>query len=393
MKLLSKIIFTSFLLFLIASNIFAQFVSLDGKQFKLSGNNFYPVVMNYNIAITHNPSTSDYYATPAGSYGPLPYYECNDAATCDTRFQIEFAKIASMGFNAIRIGFGPTYHEGATIGSRVFSMQFNDNLGANQWRAGSQFRDLSYPNFNDQASTDFFNIIKDVLTQAGSAGLKVILLTGSPGPRNATTGVPMYNFVYDQQAANDYAVYLSKLASELASYPALLAYDLFNEPIYNDMYYGFPNGVQTEWKKQDICAFERQWYDAIKPTNDPNHLVTIGCASTDEVFYWDMGNLKLDFFSLHNYPNYNKFIYPSNIQQSIQDGMDKFKNIMYWMSQVCPIPWIVGETGFSADDYTNDPDHLDGDPNHHIPPFMYGSETQQQQFAQQSLDDVRNAGA
>ena len=57
--------------------------------------------------------------------------------------------------------------------------------------------------------------------------------------------------------------------------------------------------------------------DAIKPANDPNHLVTIGCASTDEVFYWDMSNLKLDFFSVHNYPDYNKFIYPTDVQASI----------------------------------------------------------------------------
>ncbi len=157
-------------------------------------------------------------------------------------------------------------------------------------------------------------------------------------------------------------------------------------------------GSKVELTKQEICGYERQWYDALKPyplTPESHPLVTLGGASVDEVFFWDMAMLKLDFYSVHNYPEYNQYIYPTDIQQSITDGMSKFKDIMYWMGQVCPIPWIVGETGFAADDNTTEPytDHLDTDPFHHLPPYMYGDEDQQKAFAVQSLADARNAGA
>lgn len=389
-----KNIFTFLFIFIftiISSVLNGQFVTISEKQFKSGGSDFYPLVMNYNIAITHNPGTTEYYTTPDGSYGAFPYYECASGDIC---LQNDFSKIAAMGFNTIRIGFGPIYRQGITgPSSREFVMQYNDNLGPNQYLASWQFRDLSYPDFNNQASRDYFNIIKHVLDLAGIAGLKVILLTISPGPKDLVTSIRKYYPVYDARAAAEYAVYLEKLSNELKDHPALLAYDLFNEPIYNNAYMGNVNGAQIEWTKQDICNFERQWYDAIKPLNDPNHLITIGCASTDEVFYWDMGNLKLDFFSLHSYPDYNEFVYPSDLQTSIYDGMSKFTTIMYWMSQVCPMPWIIGETGFSADDDTSDPTHLDADPAHHAPPFMFGSESQQEQFAEQSLADARNAGA
>jgi len=53
------------------------------------------------------------------------------------------------------------------------------------------------------------------------------------------------------------------------------------------------------------------------------------------------------------------------------------------------MPYIVGETAFSADDSTDDfwppIDHLDDDPTHHAPPWMDGSEAQQAIYADNLL--------
>lgn len=361
-----------------------DFVTLEGKQFKLNGANFYPMVMNYNIYITHNQGTSDYYATPASDYGPTSDYECTDQNSCNNRFQIEFAKIKDMGFNCIRVGLGPIYRFDFATNNTIFSMLYHDNL-IPFWTTSNQYSNMDYPDFVNQTSQKYFDILTNFLDQADIAGLKVIFVTCEDEGPNATNGYINFNPVYTAQASMDYTVYLTKLASVLSYHTALLAYDLWNEPIYSHMY-ADETGLLN---KQTICSYEREWFDGIKLI-DQNHMITLGGSSVDEVFYWDMGSLKLDFYSLHTYPDYSKYLLPNDVQASIGNGIDRFKIICYWMSQVCPMPWIIGETGFAADDNTLPAPQLDSDPTHKLPPGMYGSEAQQTQFALESLDAVRN---
>ncbi len=183
-----------------------QYVTLKGKQFKLNGNDFYPLVMNYGIDITRNPPKNIFYATPGSSYGSTSSFECNNASTCNSRFQNDFAKIKAMGFNTIRISLKLVYKDGAIPNSRVFAMKYNDNLGSNQWQAPEQYRNLDFNNLADQASIDFFNMVKNVLTQAEQADLKVIYVTGGPGPEDPNSHIRKYSFTYDQDAVVDYAV-------------------------------------------------------------------------------------------------------------------------------------------------------------------------------------------
>ncbi len=72
---------------------------------------------------------------------------------------------------------------------------------------------------------------------------------------------------------------------------------------------------------------------------------------------------------------------------------------MYWLGADCPMPWIIGETGFVAEDDELDPldvsegynyRHLDDDPAHHQMPYMNGNELEQAAFAQLGLDAVRD---
>lgn len=88
-------------------------VTLEGKQFKLNGSNFYPRVINYEVEISSpDPATttwqSDGYITPFIAYGDnggtaSEFYECADKTTCDNQLQNDFNYIAGMGFNTVRI--------------------------------------------------------------------------------------------------------------------------------------------------------------------------------------------------------------------------------------------------------------------------------------------------
>ena len=175
MKLLSKISFASILMLFIASNLFGQFVTLEGKQFKLNGNNFYPLIINYNLGRTTSDAggSTIFYASSASSYGSTGDYECNDLAACNTQFQYEFAKISSMGFNTIRIDLAVTYRSDlpVTATSRQFTVFYDENMGpGNQWLSKNHAYDLDLAsNFTDANSTKHFNIIKNLLTEAQTA--------------------------------------------------------------------------------------------------------------------------------------------------------------------------------------------------------------------------------
>ncbi|MBA3283469.1 MAG: cellulase family glycosylhydrolase, partial [Nitrosopumilus sp.] len=325
------------------------------------------------------------------SYGSTPDYECNDLSTCNSQFQYEFAKIDAMGFNTIRVGLAVTYRSEVpvTSNSRHFTVFYDENMGpGNQWDTENHAYDLDITsNFTDINSTNHFNIIKNILTEAQAAGLKVILICG----QGFKDTLPPYKSIiwqtYDSQAASDFAIYLRRLASEITSYPALLAYDFINEPIYQDMY---RNASGTSNTKQIICEYVKQWTDAIHQY-DLNHLVTIGSGILDEMLYFDPGIMKLDFYSAHIYTKGHPMA-----NYDIQNGFDRYDISNYWMSQTYPMPWIIGETGFAADDNGVNPglypNHLDNNPIHHNPPWMFGSEQQQELFAQHSLDITRNAG-
>ena len=65
---------------------------------------------------------------------------------------------------------------------------------------------------------------------------------------------------------------------------------------------------------------------------------------------------------------------------------------LHWSGKVCPMPWIVGETGFSANDRYEYP-HTDNGPEHHAWPYMHGTEAEQAEFTQRSPTHTRLAGA
>ncbi len=399
---MKRAVFLGLLLFMTAG-VYGQgtgYVRLEGRQFKdENGDDFYPLIINYNLGRTTSVDANGntyFYVSPASSYGESSDFECNDQSSCNNQFLAHFSKITSMGFNTIRIDLSVTYRSSVPVtnNSRHFTVFYDENMSntgsGNQWISHPHPYDLDMGSgFTDQNSVTHFNIILNILNVAYTAGLKVILVTGQSFKDTISPFNRIMWQTYDTQAASDFAVYLTKLSSLLANHPALLAYDFINEPIYQEMYRNGNNNFVT---KDIICSYVTQWYDAVR-VNDNNHLITIGSGVLDELFFFDPAVMKLDFYSAHlytkGYPLHYRYTEPTD--HGVLNGFDRYKIINYWMSSVYPMPWIMGETGFSADDNTAPFPRFHPDPVYHNPPWMFGSEAQQHDFAEMSLEVTRNA--
>lgn len=358
----------------------AQFVTLEGRMFMLDGQEFYPRVMNYGVdfACNVNGGASNLYGAAASAYdysvpGDL---ECSDAGSCAEKLRRHFDKLTAMNFNTIRLLCGAVT---IVSGGRKFGLTVRYNNPA--W-GGDTLYDLllSSPDFNDAISTAFFAGVRNVLDLAQEKNLKVILLgADNKGGGDWTPGD-------DWDAVHRYSDFLKRLAQELHDHPALLAYDLWNEPRWTHINDGI--GF-NQWSKPSVCAITSEWYDAIREY-DSNHLVTLGTSGWDDLWHWDPNVMKLDFASLHVYPEqYNVDGY------SYTHMLNRVRAQIYWHGAAIPMPFIIGETSFSAedsnDDNFDDPfnHHLVDDPAHDYPPWRDGPESQQSAYASQTMTATR----
>lgn len=148
-----------------------------------------------------------------------------------------------------------------------------------------------------------YHSIRHMVQQADSAGLRVMLLTRAP-----------FNGYW-----RDYTIGLMK---QLADIPALWAYDLMNEPLYFD--------PEPKRDKAEAAGIVSEWRKLVR-TYAPKQLFTVATAEPIEVFEWDPAMLPVDFIEMHTY-------HPLRVQAE-----------MWWYSHYCGKPWMVGETGLSAD--------------------------------------------
>lgn len=366
----------------------AQFVTLEGRRFMLNGQEFYPVVLNYGTEFVANQlgqnEPEEIYYSPMHQLDRIPqqHFECSNPAQCDQQLRAHFNQIANMGFNTIRlVGASPEAFR-TSNGSRLYKLKVKD---INPW-GNAFYVNLSTapPAFSDAMSERYFHLISNILDAAGDAGLKVILLTGTDTKTWPITNDPV---VYDWDEAVLYAELLKKFAWHLQDNPALLAYDLINEPAWR---YSNPN-LTNDMSKADVCAMTSLWYDAIAEM-DPNHLVTIGGAGKHDIGSWDPAVMKIDFYSPHPYLE-DDWAFVNSHDMPTAVGM--YMSELYWLAASTEMPWLVGETSFSANDgdtdYNDDPNFicLDGAPVHHVMPYMNGSETDQAAFAAESMAATR----
>lgn len=386
--------------------LLAQFVTLEGKDFKLDGEDFYVLAMNYSVLLARNddvtgvPEPEEIYFAPDASFGPTSAFDCTGELDCQGRLLTDFQKVRDMGFNTLRVvaGFELDYRDTPEHGpdERRFSLNIHQNpFPNNNHDANRIWVDLE-PDVDGPYAERFFELINSMLDVAEQADLKVILLGVGASSMNTDENRRHMYPTFDQKAVDDYALYLSQMTAALQHHPALLAYDLFNEPQFNTLeYQGAVNEQQPQshpkWKKQDICAFTTQWYDAIK-TNAPDHLVTLGGLGDYELEVWDPAVLRLDFYSLHFYPLKNYLN-----EWDLEQALEHYQAVLHWFGQTCPMPWIIGETGFSASDATSPPHTGPASPpevyqQYHQWPYMEGTEEDQRAFAEQSLALTRQCG-
>lgn len=351
----------------------AQVMKLEGRRFMLDGEEFRPRVVNYSMEMvvqswSNRNDPSFWFMAPASEiFNNYAYgFGCSSVTTCKGKMLEHFTWMVEHGFNTVRLvhHVSPSIDLiGDTAQSYEVFLRGNNPSGWFETEFG-----LEAPAFTDAHSLRYFSLLHEVMSAAEEAGIKVILLC-LVGGRNTNCAV-------DQDAVDLYSAYLARLAGELREEPALMAYDIWNEPGWSK-----PDYQMLSHSKAEVCAMTTQWYDTLK-AHDPDHLVTLGGADIMELGSWDPAVMKLDFYMPHFYPEF-----------TMVDGYD-VGNIIdravaeeYWIGSSCPIPWVIGETSFSANNDTVDdinyPNRtfLDADPAHHRYPWMDGSEAQQAEYA------------
>jgi len=268
-----------------------HFVSIKNGGFQLDGKTFYPKVINFVVSLRMNDSLM--WPAINISYAPNAVftYESKDSSLKDLR--AHFNLIKDLGFNTVRlVGIGePELHDKLT-GKIHFKASFGNN------HHYSLFLN------SEQHYKRYFQAIDELMICVEDAGLKAIFTT------------KLFPEVPETEK------HFAKLTNHLKDNTNILAYDLFNEPLYFDL---IPR------KKEDIYYITKRW-QYIAKKNAPKQLTTIGLACQRELYRWDPNILQVDFISFHPY-EYEK---------------DQVRNELYWYYKFVKKPWIIGETGIPS---------------------------------------------
>ena len=286
------------------NNQFHNYISLKNKVFKDGSVDYYPMVINYSVDVINmdTSSPSGFYATPRKGYHPLfgndkgetmnPWGK--DSSETHQIIRSQLTSIKDMGFNAIRLtGFTAT------------------DAFSNGFHTWSKIDLSNTPKGNENIHKGFIPLLKTIIGYAEESGLRVILLISA----------------IETQSDNQNNLY-AKMAKGLANEKALLAYDLYNEPIYFD---------RGEYTKKQTKEFVESYNKSIKE-NAPKHLTTIGLTHYKIVYEWDPELMDVDFLSFHMYPYWSKNL----------SLLERFESKMYWISKNITKPWIIGETGLNT---------------------------------------------
>ncbi len=334
--------FLSFVLLIICTSpLLSQVngpVTIEGKQFKLNGANFYPMVMNYGVELTRQQNTNwnNSYLTPYVEYGvnagpnggPNSYFfECNNLNQCKNDIIADWTYLVSKGFNTIRVA--------------GFYTKFQDNPNKLFFKCRESYMDLEYYiNLDpftpgDPGCTFILDQYENLMQIAEAAGVKLIF--NLIGTNSQFTQFPGNN----NDEIEFYNAFFNLLASRISISPfanSVLAVDLWNEPCYED--------ESNKKDKQETCEIVSTWYNTFKSFGT-TPLVTLGTCGSGDIWFYDPGVLKVDFFSLHIYPEWRAFedkTDPAIQQRAISRVYDE----LYWFNKISPYPWIVGETSLAA---------------------------------------------
>ena len=364
----------------------AQYVTLEGRQFKdENGNDFYPVVCNFIGNYLYSSSQPEpFFPTPNIDHD-VWCYDCSSLSSCLDQFSANFKKLKEMNFNAIRLYMlNPEFHyskEDSTYSWTITPTDYNFMDSVNCWVdtaiADSLYKKTIYlsPSFETDSNLELiFQYYDSVLLRASRESLKVILNVG------VATGD------YSVYFMENYWKYLALVGKHFNSEclsdsirQSILAYSILEEPCksWNPNTLWPKVKVQDGHSKQDVCQYISTWYDTLK-FYDPNHLITVGITPFD-FFEFDPGVMKIDFASPHIYTQ--KQPYEGN--EFFQEMLDQGHGWFYWLANSLPMPYLIGETGFRSK-------YLDT-----IHPGNQGTNLQQKLYADSTLKyakDCKSSG-
>jgi hypothetical protein len=282
---------SGYLFFLLKAEKREPSVKLHNRQFLLNGKPFFPVALNYLVSMQFDGqniwpfSSSDYQVNQS---------KITDKKTALHQLQAEFTLIRDMGFNTVRV---------VGIGEPSIDEQGDGHLEI--YVLNSQGKGASVELRKDSSIQMYLNAVEDLFNTAHKAGLQVIYLVR----------------LRPQFASTHYL--LRKFCKRFKDHPALMAIDIYNEPLYFD---------QPEKLKDEIYGIVQNWRKIIR-TYAPQKLVTIGLVGIREVFRWDPNILDVDFISYHPY----------------EYEPEQVRNELYWYGKHTRKPWIIGETSIPAD--------------------------------------------
>lgn len=270
----------------------SDWITLENGRFVQQEHAFFPVALNYIADLQWNDTAC--WAASCRNYERADRYRFSTRDSSLMQIEGEFALIKRMGFNTVRI---------VGIAS---DLEFPPDDETLHLKARYGMGDDSLYTFAGDHEQRYLQAIDELIQVAERTDLKVILLVRLiPGKRQ-------------------YEEHLERLADRFKDRPALMAYDLFNEPLYFDVPHHRP--------KEEVHEVVKRWRQLVRK-HAPHQLVTIGLVGVPEVFAWDPAILDVDFISFHPY----------------EYEPDQVRNEIHWYGQHVEKPWIVGETAIPAD--------------------------------------------
>lgn len=268
------------------------YVQMEKGRLLLRGEPFFPVAINYIADLQWNGDSC--WASSSFDYQTGGQFRFRTRTEARALMLAEFKLIRELGFNTVRIvGMTSNLLINPDSGTLVHPSRYD--LG----------QDTVYT-FEGNRLPRYLDAVADMVDVAAEAGLHaIILLRLNP----------------DEPLFEEHAL---QLVGRLKDRPAVLAYDLFNEPLYFDK--------PHHRDKKDVHGTVKRWRRSIRKAA-PDQLVTIGLVGVPEVFSWDPNILDVDFISFHPY----------------EYEPEQVRNEIYWYGRHVAKPWMIGETAIPAD--------------------------------------------
>lgn len=317
----------------------SDFVYLRNNNLMFKGQPFFVKGTNYQLNLNKtatgiDPNTGqtvyNYYLSPYARHCSNIGRCTNDPITAENLVKRDLLRISDMGINTVRVtglSIKPSQNIGnySTLYHGVFEDTYENPPITDQ--CGVVYN-IGIKSVDEIVNSNYLNNVyvpkvNQLLNWAEDVNLKIILLTGFE-EGNRSVHYP------------NYGPFLADISTAFQGNSTLLAVDLYNEPT-ND--WKTPPNI-LPMTKSEVCTETQILYNSVRNNND-NLLVTVGLYAND-VWWWDPIIVASDFIAFHVYSGLN---HPTD---QMPDRLDLIRNQFSYITSYYDKPWIIGETGFSA---------------------------------------------